>query len=169
MFDPALVALTSTPSIAASSVELRRPVSATTGACAKTAEGTASGSATAKIKATPVGSGQCMVPPRHFFYFCQHRLTRQRAASPPSTDSIAMRAERTSSCRSNPRKQSRFDHGLAGRTLSPTSLGNASPPRILPPSPRAQAAGWTFATAIAPVVLRAALAEITGVGVLADQ
>src|SRR5580704_2893741 len=40
---------------------------------------------------------------------------------------------------------------------------------MLPPALRAQAAGRTFAAAETPVVARAALAEITGVGMLADQ
>ncbi len=41
--------------------------------------------------------------------------------------------------------------------------------RVFPPALRAQRAGRAFAAAIAPLVLRAALAEIAGVGVFADQ
>src|SRR3954468_14644783 len=43
------------------------------------------------------------------------------------------------------------------------------PRRILPPALGPQAAGRAFAAAIAPVMARAALAEIAGVGVFADQ
>src|SRR6266705_5373971 len=79
MFEPLLVALTSTPSIVVSSVELTRPVSAATGACADAADG----NATAKATPTAATSGWCMVPPGTAV-FCQHRLCRLRAASLPS-------------------------------------------------------------------------------------
>jgi len=46
MFESALVALTSTPSIAGSSAELTRPVSAATGACAEVVDGNAMATAT---------------------------------------------------------------------------------------------------------------------------
>jgi len=53
--EPDLVALTSTPSMAASSVELIWPVSAAAGACAETEPGNEN--AAARTKPATVGSG----------------------------------------------------------------------------------------------------------------
>src|SRR5260370_37036366 len=44
-----------------------------------------------------------------------------------------------------------------------------SPTRIFPPPPRPQRAGRALAAAKTPIMLRAALAEIARVGMLADQ
>ena len=56
MFEPALVALTSTPSIAASSAELTRPVSAATGVWAAAENG--NGAAKARPKRLDAGGGE---------------------------------------------------------------------------------------------------------------
>src|SRR5437870_863219 len=55
MFEPALLALTSTPSIAASSAELTTPVSATAGGCASAARGNGTARAAARLAATRCG------------------------------------------------------------------------------------------------------------------
>src|SRR6267154_2795578 len=81
MFEPALVALTSTPSIAVSSTELTRPLRATAGACA------ADGNATAKardmqIEIDNANARRRMVPPKLFFCFGQHRLATRAQQRP---------------------------------------------------------------------------------------
>src|SRR5437762_1603237 len=66
---------------------------------------------------------------------------------------------------------------LRGRMLMQTSGRSCrenenvclSAPRIFPPALRPQRAGRALAAAIPPIVLRAAFAEITGVGMLTDQ
>src|SRR5882757_10203209 len=56
------------------------------------------------------------------------------------------------------------------RCASPTlRFPGVVAPRILPPALRAQAACRAFASSKTPIVLRAAFAEIAGVGMLADQ
>src|SRR5580700_9997313 len=84
MFEPALVALTSTPSIATSSAELTTPVSAT-GACAEAVDENAAARARPKAKLAAAKSGWCMGFLTAFFYFHQHKLTRLRGASLPSS------------------------------------------------------------------------------------
>src|SRR5580700_677176 len=84
MFEPALVALTSTPSIATSSAELTTPVSAT-GACAEAVDENAAARARPKAKLAAAKSGWCMGFLPAFFYFHQHKLTRLRGASLPSS------------------------------------------------------------------------------------
>src|ERR1035438_2786054 len=65
MFEPALVALTSTPSIVASSAELTRPDSAATGACAEAANANDTAKAEPKAKPAAARSG-CMGSSRTF-------------------------------------------------------------------------------------------------------
>src|SRR4051812_11463560 len=79
MFEPALLAPTSTPSIAASSAELTSPVSATAGACARAARGSGTERAAARLAATRCG--WCMVSPASFPDCGQHRLCGWQAAS----------------------------------------------------------------------------------------
>src|SRR5690242_19463467 len=91
MFEPTLLALTSTPSIAASSAELTSPVSATAGACgspgAMHGNATASARARASFEATLARRGWCMVLPRRFSDCPQHRL---RGGQAPSLQSHAL-------------------------------------------------------------------------------
>src|ERR1700726_954751 len=109
MLEPALVALTSTPSIAVSSAELTRPVSAA-GACAEAVDENAT--AKLKPKAKPARRGRCMGSSPAFFHFRQHRLYRLRAASlPSSTDSEGTMGR--SSCCGLAQPNSK----LAGRTV----------------------------------------------------
>ena len=62
----------------------------------------------------------------------------------------------------------RTPHGMPIE-LTPGDFALGRPRRILPPALRPQTAGRAFATAITPLVLRAAFAEIAGVGMFADQ
>src|SRR6476660_1081548 len=81
MFEPALVALTSTPSIAASLVELTRPVRAATCAWAETMPE----EAMAKAAPTRATSEWCMVSPTSIFIGSgQHSIGCVHRASPPS-------------------------------------------------------------------------------------
>src|SRR5271166_3482721 len=67
MLEPARVALTSTPSIVASSAELTRPDSAATGACAEAANGNDAAKPKVKPKAKPkAASSGCMGSSRTF-------------------------------------------------------------------------------------------------------
>src|SRR4051794_17233837 len=58
---------------------------------------------------------------------------------------------------------------IAGRTLHRVRDTDHSASRILPPAFCAQRTGWTLPAPIPPLMLRAALAEVTGVRVFADQ
>src|ERR1700712_1930020 len=82
MLEPALVALTSTPSIAGSLTELTTPVSAATSAWAESMQADAT---TTKAAPTRAANEWCMVSPTPIFIGCrQHSLGCVQRASPPS-------------------------------------------------------------------------------------
>src|SRR6266853_4583649 len=118
-----------------------------------------------------------MVPPKHFLSCCQHRPARPRGKSRirrpalrcVQSSSLGSTISSTWTCKMELRyrRMCAFPHmrDETGKVV----LGNASLSRILLPSLRPQRTGGTLAAAVTPVMPRTALAEITGVGVLADQ
>src|ERR1700692_566255 len=91
MFDPALVALTSTPSIAASSAELTTPVNAT-GACAEAVDENAAAKDRPKAKPAAAKSGRCMGSSRYFSISISIGSPACAQQALPAADRIASRA-----------------------------------------------------------------------------
>jgi hypothetical protein len=91
MFDPALVALTSTPSIAVSSAELTTPVNAT-GACAEAVDENAAARARPKAKPAAAKSGWRMGSSRHSSISISIGSPARAQQALPAVDRIASRA-----------------------------------------------------------------------------